>query len=346
MKKYILNTLLSGLICLFLVSCVKEKVGPDLKAISEPVSFTTPFAVNTSTPDFSSGDKIYFSATFANEAYWVITITGATSGAVKTFEGTGTLIKNATWDGSANSIPSFGAEAATAVLSFPRSTSAAVSLNITIAGKKNHDIGNVLITDFSTTKFSGPGADPDLFWPSDWVSTTAKNNVPYVNPDGNPYCMMGPNGAWQPNADFPGHNSPYVDFLTISANSLGYPTYFPLIADPTKIYFNMMMYNDASTKNTWLQVILHEEHPTDGTTMAKSVSIKPTWVTGWKLVTLRYQDFKLSDTTKVINNPQKIKDVQLVLLSSASQAILDAGTNPVSATFDHLIFTHYKPYQP
>lgn len=346
MKKYILNTLLAGLVSLSLFSCVKEKVGPDLKAISEPVTFVTPFAASDINPDFNNGDKVYFSATFAADAYWVLTITGTTSGAVKTFSGTGTLIKNATWDGFADDLPSFGVENATAVLSFPRSTTASVSINLTLSSQKNHDAGHVLITDFTTTKFSGPGANPDLFWPSDWVATAAKNNIPYVNPDGNPFCMMGPNGAWQANADFPGHNSPYVDFLTISANSQGYPTYFPLIADPTKVYFNMMMYNDATTTNTWLQVIIHEEHPSTGATMAKSISIKPNWTTGWKLLTFRYQDFKLADTTEVINNPQKIKDIQLVLLSNASQAILDAGTNPVSASFDHLIFTHYKPYQP
>ncbi len=353
MKKYILSIAVITVIAV-LGSCKKEKIAPDLKAISQAVSMETPFAVNTSTPDFSVGQRVYFSGTFKGETYWVITVTGATSGAVKTFFGTGTSIVNATWDGSADRLPSFGAEAVTAVLSFPRSvTTATVSLGLTIAGAKNNDAGHVLITDFSTVKFNGPGSDPDVFWPSDWVATTAKNNIPYPNPDGNQYCMMGPNGAWQPNADFPGHNSPYIDFLTISANSQGYPTYFPLIADPTKIYFNMMVYYDAtpSAKDMWLQVILHEEHPTiAGTIIAKSVNVKfngpANTPAGWNLLSVKYLDFKYTDTTQTFINPQKIKDIQLVLLSNAKQDILDAGTNPVSATFDHLVFTHYKPYQP
>jgi hypothetical protein len=107
-----------------------------------------------------------------------------------------------------------------------------------------------------------------------------------------------------------------------------------------------MVYNDALPTYTWLEVILTEEHPTiPNKTIDRSVNIKPNWV-GWKQVTYNYLDFKLTDTTSTIRNPQKIKNVTLVLLSAAPQEILDAGTNPVSATFDHLIFTHYKPYQP
>src|SRR6185369_1349430 len=102
----------------------------------------------------------------------------------------------------------------------------------------------------------------------------------------------GPGAAWQPNLDFPGHLSPYVDFLTISANSVGYPTYFPLIADHTKIYFNMMMYNATLPTYTWLDVTIHEDHPSIADSIiAKTITIKPNWNTGWKLLTFSYSDF-------------------------------------------------------
>jgi hypothetical protein len=356
MKEYILNTILIGLI--FLFSCAKkEPIAPDLGVISEPVGFGNAFAVNNANPNFYNNDKIYFSATFSKQTHWLVTITGNTSGAVKTFEGNGTEISafNAYWDGTANALPSFRAEVVTAVLSFPSAISASapfpLSLNITIVKPKDLNYGNVLVTDFNVAKFGGSSANPNLFWPHDFVSTMAYNDIPHINPDGNPYCIMGPYGAWQANTNFVGHNSPYVDFLGISANSVGYPTYFPLIADPTKIYFNMMVYNNALPSNAWIQVTLSEDnlHPNpvlNDTIIGKTINIYPNWNTGWQLVTASYLDFKSSDTTITSNNPQKIRGITIVLLSNASQAILDAGTNPVSATFDHLIFTHYKPYQP
>ncbi len=357
MKKYILNSLIIGLIVLG--SCAKkEKIGPDLEALYKPVQFATPFAVNNTSPNFSVGDKVYFSAKFKNETYWLITVTGNTSGAVKYFYGTGTFISNATWDGSADILPSFAAETVSAELSFPRSATSFVSIGLTIVGAKNHDAGNVLITDFSTTKFGLSNANVNTLWPSDWVATVTGNNIPYSNPDGNQYCRMGPNAAWQNNASYPGHKSPYIDFLTISANAQGYPTYFPLIADPSQIYFNAMVYYDPlvsiNADKMWFQVILHEEDKTNPSSIvAKSVNIYfKTPVNGvlpparWDLVSIPYLDFKTSDSTQTHINPQKIKDVQLVLLSKAKQDVLDAGTYPVSVTFDHLIFTHYKPYQP
>jgi len=345
---------------LFLFSCAKkEPVAPDLGVISGPVSFGNPFAVNNANPNFYNNDKIYFSATFGKQTHWLITITGNTSGAVKTFEGTGTEISvsNAYWDGTADALPSFRAESVTAVLSFPNASSASapfpLSLTITIAKAKDLNYGHVIITDFNVAKFVDVSLNPNpnISWPHDFVSTMAYNDIPHINPDGNPYCIMGPHGAWQANTSFKGHNSPYIDFLGISANSVGYPTYFPLIGDPTKIYFNMMVYNNAIPSNVRIQVTLSEDnlHPNPvlkDSIIAKTINIYPNWNTGWKLVTARYLDFKSSDTTVISNNPQKIRGVTIVLLSTASQAVLDAGTNPVSATLDHLIFTQYKPYQP
>jgi hypothetical protein len=352
MKGYILNTILGAFF--FLVSCQKkEQIAPDLGVITGPVDFGNAFVVSKANPNFYNGDKIYFSATFNKETYWLITITGNTSGAIKTFEGVGKEISavNATWDGTANVIPSFRAEGATAVLSFPNASSVSapfpLSIGITIVKTKDLNYGHVLITDFNTPKFSGVNANPLTLWPSDFVATGAFDDIPHINPDGNKFCIMGPNAAWQDNLSNKGHKSPYIDFLSISASSVSYPTYFPLIADPTKIYFNMMVYNNALPTNTWIQVTLSEEHPTIADSIVgKSISIKPNWDTGWKLVTANYLDFRSSDTSTVLTNPQKIKGVTIVLLSNATQAVLDAGTNPVSATFDHLIFTHYKPYQP
>jgi hypothetical protein len=240
MKKYILTSTLIAFI--FLFSCTKkEKIAPDLKDVLGPVEFENAFTVSNINPNFTNGDKVYFTAKFKHDAQWVITIVGSTSGAVKTFEGTGTSIvaSAAMWDGTANTVPSFRVETAVVTLSFPRASSVSgstLSYNISIGGTKNLNYGHVLVTDFAVTKFSGPGADSTL-WASDWAPTAAHNDVPQINPDGNSYCIMGPAAAWQPNQDFLPHKSPYIDFLKIPAYSQGYTSnYFPLIADPTNIF--------------------------------------------------------------------------------------------------------------
>jgi len=357
MKKYIFK--LTIISVFFLFSCgKKEKIAPDLKEVSGPVEVVDPFTISNSNPDFLAGQVVQFGATFQGDAYWKITIVGSNSGATKTISGTSSVINasNATWDGTADDLPSFRNEPVVITLSFPISneitSSTPLNINLTVAQKKNLDAGHVLITDFSenpnkiTNVFDGnfAGVAPTN-WQSNWAPTARFNDAPLKNPDGNFYCVMGPQAAWQDNADFLGHKSPYIDHLFITANSLGYPGYFPLIASPTKIYFNIMVYNASLSNNNWLQITLFEDDPNLGS-IAKSYNIvKPNWI-GWKLVTLSYLDFIYGDGTVTVNNPQKISGLQLTLLSAASQDILDAGTNPVSATFDHLIFTHYKPYQP
>jgi hypothetical protein len=354
MKRYISTTILViGLV--FLFSCTKkEPIGPDLGVISGPVDFGNPFAVSNANPNFLNNDQIYFGATFNKETHWLITVTGNTSGAVKTFEGTGTVISvtNAMWDGTANTIPSFRAEAVTANLSFPSANPkpTPISLSITIAAPKNLNYGHVLITDFSVDKIQNVyngnfAAVPATKWPSNFAITAVHNDIPFINPDGNQYCTDGPQGGWQPDPSNKGHNSPYLDHMIISATSVGYPTYFPLIADPSKIYFNIMVYNDVLINNTWLQVSLNEEHPRIADSIiSKTLNIYPNW-TGWKLVTANYFDFKSSDST-LAKNPQKISSIQLTMFTRAPQAIIDAGTNPVTVSYDHLIFSLYKPYQP
>jgi hypothetical protein len=355
MKKNLMNVVLAFL--LLLSACrSKEKIGPSLEELVGPVEFEEQFTVSTLAPDFAAGEKVYFNAKFKKDVSWVLTLTGTNSSAVKKFTGSGRAISlpNVQWDGTADALPSFRAEQVVATLSFPMASSVPsgypLSYNIAVGTTKNLNAGHVLVTDFSVNKivnvFNGNfDAVPADRWPSNFGPTTLENDAPLRNPDGNSYCMIGPLATWQDNADFPGHISPYVDHLLITATSVGYPVYFPLIADPTKIFFNIMVYNTGSPY-TWLEVTLHEEHPhIADSVINKSINIRPNW-SGWKLVTHSYSDFKTSDTTQVLNNPQKIRGMQLTLLSAAPQDLLDAKTEEVSVAVDHIIFSHYKPYQP
>ncbi len=357
MKRYSIHIAVIGLF--FLFSCAKkEKIGPDLAQVSGPVEFEEAFTVSTLNPNFANGEKVYFSAKFKNDAHWILTIVGNNSTARKTFEGTGREIStaNVVWDGTADKLPSFRAETATATLSFPDASSVPAftsSYTLTIAATKNLNFGHVLVTDFSVDKIQNVydgnfAAVPATKWPSNYPVTAVHNDLPLINPDGNQYCTMGPQPTWQDNADFVGHKSPYLDHMIISANSVGYPEYFPLIGNASQIYFNIMIYNNTAAptnKYTWLQVTLSEEHPTiAGTIVGKSYSFRPDW-DGWKLLSVPYTDFLVANGTPT-NNPQKIKSMQLTLLSNAPQEILDAATNPVEVSFDHILFSHFTPYKP
>ncbi len=358
MKRYIFSLVTAGLF--FLVSCMKkERISPDLSEVSGPVEFEEAFTVSNTNPDFSNGDKVYFTAKFKNDAHWILTITGANSTAVRTFEGTGKVIStsNVVWDGSADKLPSFRAEAVVATLSFPDASSVQniqLSYNMTIAGVKDLDYGHVLVTDFRVNQIQNVydgnfDAVPANRWPSNFAVTATHNDLPLKNPDGNAYCTMGPQASWEDNLDFPGHKSPYLDHLIITATSMGYPTYFPLIGNPAQIYFNIMIYNNtasATNKYTWLQVILTEDHPSAaGVRVNKTYDFYPNW-NGWKLLSIPYSEFKIGDGTTVLNNPQKIRSMQLTLLSNAPQEIMDAGTDPTEVSFDHIVFSHFRPYTP
>lgn len=359
MKKDILKIAVVSLFFLFSSCGKKERIGPDLSEVSGPVEFEEAFTVSNTNPNFANGEKVYFSAKFKADAHWVITIKGNTSTAVRKFEGTGRTIssENVVWDGSVEAPPSFRAETAVATLSFPDASSVpAVTLayNITISGARNSNYGHVLVTDFSVDRIQNVydgnfAAVPANKWPSNFAVTAVHNDLPLINPDGNQYCTFGPQPAWQVNADFMPHLSPYLDHMIITATSVGYPTYFPLIGIPSQVYFNIMVYNNptsATNKYTWLQVTLTEDHPTAaGVTVAKSVNIYPDW-SGWKVVSIPYTNFLIGDGTTVLYNPQKIRSMQLTLLSRAPQDILDAATFPTEVSVDHIIFSHYKPYQP
>lgn len=335
MKKIICILLFVGA----LASCKKpEQLGPDLVGIYGPVTVTESFAVNTPTVNFANGGNVFFTAKFKNDAVWTITITGA-NGAKKIISGISKEInaENSTWIGVADILPSFAAGSVTATLSF-QNDAQTESVPFTITQKRVSDLEtDVLVTDFLVTKVQNYGAipvPPDK-WPSDFP-LTINSETSYGFPDGNAYLTMGdPTAPWQ------GAGSPYVDILTITpANSIvDYGNYYPLYADPTKVYFNIMVYNTGTP--TWLQIAFLE----DGV-VARGIDIKPNW-TGWKLVSVKYSDLIPNSSDAASNvRPQKITGIQLVLLSNVPVADPALATTPVKTAFDHICFTHNKPYQP
>ncbi|MBC7486352.1 MAG: hypothetical protein H7282_06350 [Cytophagaceae bacterium] len=329
------------LVLVLIASCRnKEPLGPTLK-----VNILQPLAVSTPSVDFSTGGKVFFTAVFENSAAWTITIKG--NGATKVINGVSKEINegNSSWIGTVDVPPSFIAGSVTAVLSF-QIDPLTNNVPFTISAKRIADkLNDVLVTDFTSSPVQNYSATPTA--PGNWPSTyplTVNTNIDYVNPDGNAYELMGDVAPWQ------GSGSPFVDIVTISPrNSIqNYGTYYPILyTDPSQVYFNIMVYNTGTP--VWLEISFFEVEGVvaNGTaTPDRHLTIKPNW-TGWKMVSVKYSDLIPSNAEAAANiQPQKITDIQIVLLSNVKADNPALTATIVRTAFDHITFTHKAPYQP
>ena len=307
-------------------ACTKEKLGPDISGVFGPVTVTEAFNSSKTTVDFSADEEVHFTAKFEKETDWIVTLTGATSGATKTFEAISNTIdiSNSKWLGHADDAPSFQAETVTATLTF-KNTTGTFSKTINVTGQKNLDKSGVLISDFSSPVKT-------LAWATDWPGFTL-NNTSYSKADGNKYIYI-TGKPWQ---TAPGSSTitPYVNFVDVKAKDAAtdYGTYYPLLTDTNKVYFNIMVYGTGQS-DTWLMVNFSE----DGVT-SRHINIRPDW-TGWKLLSYTYAS--LLDNVTTAAKPDKLTTVSFILLSDA----VPAESKTVSVAFDHATFTFNKPYQP
>ena len=176
-------------------------------------------------------------------------------------------------------------------------------------------------------------------------SFDGSNQTNYDLPDGNAYLTMGAS------VPIESGGSPFVDILSIAArNSFkNYGAYYPLYADPNKVYFNIMVYGTGTP--VWLEINFFEVEPLDHNSKTnpsadRKFTIKPNW-TGWKLVTVRYADLVPLNADAAANiQPNKITDIQIILLSNLSPSDPAMLTTKITTAFDHITFTHNKPYQP
>ena len=335
-------------VVLLLNACKKqETLAPSIDQIYGPLTVTQPFSASTNTVNFTTGEKVFFNAKFKNDAVWIITITGATSTAVKTIRGVGNTINvdNSSWNGSADQVPSFQVENVSVKLTFGHTSDVFSLAPIALTGPfVQSSAKDVLVSNFVVNKRwynSGPpcnckyGYTGPNGWPSDYPNISNTDNS-YTKPDGNNYLIM----SGTPWANIPGKPvSPYVNFLKIMADSsdFKYGKYFPLYADPEKVYFNIMILG-TNTPYSHLQVNIIEEGR-NGEDIIRIIDYRPNW-TGWKLFSYRYSE--LAAGSAAMPNPQKVKGIQLLLLS-------DVPTLPgvdVKVGVDHIIFTHNAPYQP
>lgn len=301
-------------------SCEKDEIiGPNYTQVKNAdINITQSLSSSGSSKNFTNKETVTFTAELEFDKEWIITITGDNSSATRTYNGIGSDI-SITWDGSTGgTLPLFIAEPITVTLSFPDNATITETISFTSTGARNIDEGGVLVSDFTSAPvvtWGNPG------WESDFPLTT-NANTDYTQPDNTPYFYQ-VGAPWQP-------ASPYVDITYIPSlyTDLATPLY-PLYADPARIYFNVMVYGDPASSDTWAILQMVEKSGVEFT-----YDLRPNW-TGWKLLSIPYTDFVGAGTP----NPTQLEKIGVVLLSDAT---LPSSQN-VSIALDHMIFTFDKP---
>lgn len=321
MKKNLKYLLLFGVTALIFEACSNvDKIGPELDGIFSKVEIAESLAVSDNTPNFATGERAAFSAKFIKDTYWVLTLTGGTSGAIKTYSGTSKEINpsKVIWSGTADDIPFFASsEVVTAKVKFPYSPddSMSVALNIPASGARNLNEGGIVISDFENSPFNSNDAEVG---PGGGYGVGITPHLPINNKYGTISSSAIPT------------KGTFAGYYGLPAVPGGYK----LFADPSKVYFNMLVYGTGDKLTARISLL-------ENGVVARYTEITPNWL-GWKLISVRYTDFLPSTPEdEIIMNPHKITKVTILLFTNE-----EVPSKVISFPIDKMIFTHYKPFQP
>lgn len=312
----------------------EEMIGPRIVNLYAPFEVTEHLSVSNTAPDFSGGSTVNIKAKFDKYASWKLTITGRKTKTTKVFTGESPEV-DITWDGSADNLPFFDLETCDLSLIYPNfSDKPADTTSLTIKGVYDPDKNGIIITNFKVSRikeiYNGAFGDTTK-WESDYnpTSTASSNPIPA---DGNPYLFS--------TVALPGPSTPYLDQLNIYANAsdIAYGKYWPLVSDPKRVYFNVMVYcslvDTSHYKDARLEFTFTEEGGNTAT-----ARIQPDWE-GWQIKSFSYASMEFKDKD-ALPRPDRIRKVSIVFLTTA--AVPDKSIRYKTA-YDHLIWTLDKPY--
>jgi hypothetical protein len=140
-----------------------------------------------------------------------------------------------------------------------------------------------------------------------------------------------------------------IDFVPKAINS-NYVVY-PLNSNPQSVYFNCLVYGDASVQNPSIILFqFKEDENADGIINANSedeydYQLKVDW-SGWKLISVRYADVVTlvngSPSTpngNAVHNPDKIGKISMLHLADKTGGF-------ASTKIDYIMFSDNQPIQP
>ncbi|HXA01923.1 MAG TPA: hypothetical protein VNW99_08045 [Cytophagaceae bacterium] len=305
--------------------------------------------------NFNTPDSISFHATFSDSVSWTITLTQATTGAMKVITGLSKSIDqtNAVWNCSSSNIYFFrrsfttGSDPVKAVISFLGSD---ITLSTTVYiynvfiynGKTINGVKYTLLDDFdgggvSTYALTG-SVYPDPGDANVVLGFDSVNKVESGPSTGNSYRMKGTDS----------NNNSYLGGMnTITLDAL---SGIVAVTDPNDLYINLYIYGSGKA-NSALEVKVYELDTVRGGTYTQYNN--DGWIndiiidwTGWKLVSLKYSNFQrardplFGGAGNGIKQPDKLCGMAVSLLS---QPVVGAD---VDLNFDYVILSQHGPFTP
>lgn len=333
------NIFLLILMALFagIVSCRKNKTdfdGPSINDIFSNFKMLENFKADRDSVNFSTGQKVVFSARFNKVVNWTITIKGATSKSVKQITGTTKTIdaSNATWDGSTSKFPMFTTENCTATLTI-QDVADTFTVNEKIVGTKK--INGFIVADFESglkpgwVRFAQSGANMDFQIKTDTLA-----------PEGKKYMNMAGTVNW----DW------LIGLLDFPASAYGTAKTLSLNTNPDAVYFNCLIYGVPSVNPSLVLFQFREDENADGVINANTddeydYQVNVDWV-GWKLVSVKYKDMgylvngvPATPKGNGLHNPDKIGKISMLHLANPNDGF-------ASSKLDLMVFTDNAPLQP
>jgi hypothetical protein len=370
------------LICL-LASCRRpdDPIGPEYKVPGKDFKlFDDKFKGSLPSVDFLAGQKESFEAAFSQKVTWKLTLTGSSSGAVKTFSGFSDKIDstNNLWDGKHEALYFFRSkEDVIAELSFLGSQ-LVFRDTIHILNERKWDVPNKIAValNFDKSKFDYAFYDgPTDFLPAYKVTyavkgtvksdmeSTSNNRIENVLRDKNGDTIPGERpGSVEGNFFYrmagqdriytgPGNSDYYI-----GGAGLAKPAYFGLDQDPSNVFFNIYIYG---TGDPDAKLVINFDEDDDGKNGAEAGGLSENYILyedeyawevpvswkGWKLVSVRYSELKLSgDGMKSTRGNKKPEPNRIAKMGFVLLTLSRGGRT--SIIFDFPNFTMGKPFNP
>lgn len=304
--------------------------GPSLIDRFGPFELVNDLEVSNATVDFSTGQTVFFTATFNKRINWVLQITGQQSGAVKEITGFTQELnsENAVWNGTTTALPLFRAEACVAKLIIPEEDSLTLTANVETLGGRVYE--GSLFADFEE-------ASPNIVVRNFEFEFTANTGVNSVVPAGEgekSLLLEGTDGVV---------DNFFVGLVEILAPLSG-EQYIPMpSAVPEDVYFNAFVYG---TGDPYTIAIFNFYSDADGNGLYNESADKEfateniaiTW-TGWRQFSLKMSDLGITE-----DELAELVAMRVVLISdNNSQPIPRVQT---SFATDFITFTKDQPLMP